>query len=75
VSSRTVRAIQRNPVSKNKTKQNKTKTERKKRNGYKKATEGLEHDCSSRGPELNSQQPHSVSQPSVMGSDALSWCV
>jgi hypothetical protein len=29
-------------------------------------------DCSSRGPEFNSQQPHGGSQPSVMGSDALS---
>jgi hypothetical protein len=25
-------------------------------------------DCSSRGPEFNSQQPHGCSQPSVMGS-------
>jgi hypothetical protein len=32
-------------------------------------------DCSSRGPEFNSQQPHCGSQPSVMGSDALFWCV
>jgi hypothetical protein len=32
-------------------------------------------DCSSRGPEINSQQPHGGSQPSVMGSDALFWCV
>jgi hypothetical protein len=32
-------------------------------------------DCSSRGPEFNSQQPHGDSQPSVMGSDALFWCV
>ena len=32
-------------------------------------------DCSSKGPEFNSQQPHSGSQPSVMGSDALFWCV
>jgi len=31
--------------------------------------------CSSRGPELNSQQPHGGSQPSVTGSDALFWCV
>jgi hypothetical protein len=31
--------------------------------------------CSSRGPEFNSQQPHSGSQPSVMRSDALFWCV
>jgi hypothetical protein len=28
-------------------------------------------DCSSRGPEFNSQQPHGGSQPSVTGSDAL----
>jgi hypothetical protein len=32
-------------------------------------------DCSSRGPKFNSQQPHGASQPSVMGSDALFWCV
>jgi hypothetical protein len=32
-------------------------------------------DCSSRGPEFNSQQPHGGSQPSVMRSDALFWCV
>jgi hypothetical protein len=31
--------------------------------------------CSSRGPEFNSQQPPGSSQPSVMGSDALFWCV
>jgi hypothetical protein len=29
-------------------------------------------DCSFRGPEHNSQQPHGGSQPSVKGSDALS---
>ena len=29
-------------------------------------------DCFSRGSEFNSQQPHGGSQPSVMGSDALS---
>jgi hypothetical protein len=32
-------------------------------------------DCSSRGPEFNSQQPQDGSQPSVMRSDALFWCV
>jgi hypothetical protein len=32
-------------------------------------------DCSSRGPEFNSQHPHGGSQPSVMGSDALFWCL
>jgi hypothetical protein len=28
-------------------------------------------DCSSRGPEFNSQQPHGGSQPSVMGFNVL----
>jgi hypothetical protein len=32
-------------------------------------------ECSSRGPEFNFQQPHGGSQPSVMGSYALFWCV
>jgi hypothetical protein len=32
-------------------------------------------DCSSRGPEVKSQQPHGGSQPSVTGCDALFWCV
>ena len=32
---------------------------------------GESTDCSSRGPEFNSQQPHGGSQPSIMGSDAL----
>jgi hypothetical protein len=32
-------------------------------------------DASVRGPEFNTQQPHGGSQPSVMGSDALFWCV
>jgi hypothetical protein len=32
-------------------------------------------DCSSRGLEFNSQQPHGGSQPSAMGSDGLFWCV
>jgi hypothetical protein len=30
-------------------------------------------DCSSRGPEFNSQQPHGGSQPSTLGSNALFW--
>jgi hypothetical protein len=30
-------------------------------------------DCSSRGPEFSSQQPHGGSEPSVMESDALFW--
>jgi hypothetical protein len=32
-------------------------------------------DCSSRGPEFNSQYSHGGSQPSVMGTDALFCCV
>jgi len=32
-------------------------------------------DCSSRGYEFNSQQPHGGSQPSVKRSDALFWCI
>jgi hypothetical protein len=32
-------------------------------------------DCSSEGPEFKSQQSHDGSQPSVMPSDALYWCV
>jgi hypothetical protein len=32
-------------------------------------------DYSSRGPKVNSQQPHGGSQPSVMGFGALFWCV
>jgi hypothetical protein len=34
-------------------------------------------DCSSKGPEFKSQQPHGGSQPSVIRSDSLFlfWCV
>jgi hypothetical protein len=32
-------------------------------------------DCSFRGPEFHSQQPHGGSQPPVKGSDALFWSV
>jgi hypothetical protein len=32
-------------------------------------------DCSSKGPEFKSQQPHGGSQPSVIRSDALFWGV
>jgi len=32
-------------------------------------------DCSSRGLEFNSQQPHGGSKPSVKRSDALFWCI
>jgi hypothetical protein len=32
-------------------------------------------DCSSEGPKFKSQQPHGGSQPPVMRSDTLFWCV
>jgi hypothetical protein len=32
-------------------------------------------DCSSKGAEFKSQQPHGGSQPSIMKSDALFWSV
>jgi hypothetical protein len=32
-------------------------------------------DCSSTGPEFKSLQPHGGSQPSIMRSDALFWCI
>jgi hypothetical protein len=32
-------------------------------------------DCSSRGPEFNSQQPHGGSEPSVIESDDLFMCL
>ena len=67
--------------NKNKTKQNKTK-QKKIVNEKLKVIPGLERgsvvkstDYSTRGPEFNSQQPHSGSQQSVMWSDALFWCV
>jgi hypothetical protein len=36
---------------------------------------GKNTDCSYRGPEFNSQQPHGGSQPYVMGSIVFFWCV
>jgi hypothetical protein len=32
-------------------------------------------DCSSEGPKFKSQQPHGGSQPPIMRSDALFWCI
>jgi hypothetical protein len=69
VSSRTARAIQRNPVSKNQ-KKKKPKTKNKTKTKNKNKT-----DCFSRSPEFNSQQPHSGSQPSIMRYDALYWSI
>jgi hypothetical protein len=45
------------------------------KNGWRDGSGVKSTDCSSRDPELNSQQPHGGSQPSVMDSDALFWCV
>jgi hypothetical protein len=36
---------------------------------------GKSTDCSSEGSEFKSQQPHGGSQPPVMKSDTLFWCV
>jgi hypothetical protein len=43
--------------------------------GRKRGSAGKSTDCSFGSPELNSQQPHDGSQPSVMRSKALFWCV
>jgi hypothetical protein len=41
------------------------------RGSYKDGSALKSTDCSSSGPEFNSQQPRGASQPSIMGSDAL----
>ena len=41
--------------------------------GWRDGSEVKSTDCSSRGPEFNSQQPHGGLQPSVMRSGALFW--
>jgi hypothetical protein len=43
--------------------------------GWRDGSEVKSTDCSSRSPEFNSQQLHGGSQSSLMGSDALFWCV
>ena len=43
--------------------------------GWRNGSEVKNTDCSSRGPEFNSQQPHGGSQPSVKKSGALFWPV
>jgi hypothetical protein len=48
---------------------------KKQKTGWRDGSVVKSTDCSSRGPEFNSQQPHDASQPSVIGSDALFWCV
>jgi hypothetical protein len=51
---------------------------KEKKGGLEKWLRGSEHwlfFLRSWAPEFNSQQPHGGSQPFVMGSDALFWCV
>jgi hypothetical protein len=43
--------------------------------GWRDGSEVKSTECSSRRFQFNSQQPHGGSQPSVMGSNALFWCV
>jgi hypothetical protein len=56
--------------------ENKTKTTKKQNKGAGEMTQWVRApDCSSEGPKFKSQQPHGGSQPPVMRSDALFWCV
>jgi hypothetical protein len=48
---------------------------KEKKRGWRDGSVVKNTDCSSRGPEFKSQQPHGGLQPSVIGSDALFWCV
>jgi hypothetical protein len=43
--------------------------------GWRDGSAGKSTDCSSKGPEFKSHQPQDGSQPSVMRSDSLFWCV
>jgi hypothetical protein len=60
---------------KNKTKQNKNYFLKLQLKGWRDGSAVKSTDCSSRGSEFNFQQSHGGSRPSVMGSDALFWCV
>jgi hypothetical protein len=53
----------------------KVQTTKRKMRGWRDGLAVKSTDCPSRGHEFKSQQPHGGSQPSVMGSDALFWCV
>jgi hypothetical protein len=80
VSSRTARATQRNPVSKNKQTKKWHKSlgcwlSVKVFRDWRDGPAGKSTDCSSQGPEFKSQQPHFGSQPSVMKSHVFFWCV
>jgi hypothetical protein len=56
-------------------KQNKQITTKISFSGWQDGSAGKSTDCSSKGPEFKSQQPHGVSQPPVMRSDALLWYI
>jgi hypothetical protein len=43
--------------------------------GWRDGSEVKRTDCSSEGPKFKSQQPHGGSQPCIVGSSALFWCV
>jgi hypothetical protein len=43
--------------------------------GWLDGSAGKSTNCSSEGPEFKSQQAHSGSQPPIIRSDALFWCV
>jgi hypothetical protein len=58
-----------------KKKEKQRKKERKKKKDRQKERKRRSTDCSSKGSEFKSQQPHGGSQTSVMGSNAISWCV
>jgi hypothetical protein len=45
------------------------------RHGWRDGSEVKSTNCSSEGPEFKSQKPHGGSQPSVMRSDILFWCI
>jgi hypothetical protein len=51
------------------------KKKKQKNRGWRDGSVVKSTDCSSRGLKFNSQQPHGGSQPSVMGSDDLSFGV
>jgi hypothetical protein len=51
------------------------KEKRNKDRGWRHGSAVKSNDCSSGGPEFKFQQQHGGSQPPVMGSDALFWCV
>jgi hypothetical protein len=48
---------------------------KRKMESWRDGSAGKSTDCTSEGPEFNSQQPHGGSQPPVMRSDALFGCV